>query len=977
MYASWQDDDEWQDMPIIRSAEPDASSFGSQPVASSSSTRRASHRYDAPLATASTSVGADHASVNARGTHIDAGQPGEDWREKQSLDELVYTRLELDDDPDEDQVHMKTQFLFDDDKGMTPLSQMQATKTLLTEGQRVAYVALCRLVTMDICQALRKGKHKELEAAAESALNWAHKIMGRLYHHMDIDTSEQKMIEQLVEHGVTADDLVPSLVVTHTVPNPEYDPVAAKAAALEADRVAAEHQAAQEAAAQQRALPPTFEEGDPPPDYAEPAVRASLALTDAPRPLTPTIGKAARRQSAAQVPLPPSPSTPKPPDLEKPALAKRESDNLISPLPNTLPGVSTELTSADETVTLDIRWTVLCDLFLALIADSVYDARSRVLLCRMAEHLGLEWMDVVRFERRLTEAMDIQESVKNSKQDEVLEQRRVKGKSKRYVMMGLATLGGGLVIGLSAGILAPAIGAGLGAAFTTIGVTGTTGFLAGTGGAALITTGGIAAGGGIAVKGMAKRTQHVKTFEFYPLHNNRRVNFYITVPGFMEGKLDDIRLPFSVIDPVMGDFFSLLWEPQTMQDTGNALKILTSEVLTQAGQQVLAMTIMTALMSALQWPVMLTKLGYLIDNPWSNALDRAKAAGAVLADVLKNRSLGVRPVSLVGFSLGARVIFYALKELARAKAFGVVQEVYLMGATVTASRKSWREARGVVCGRFVNAYATNDWILGYLFRATTGGLGTVAGLRPIEQVPDMENVDVTDIVVGHMSYRACMPLILDRIGFKVTALTFDEPDNDPLTGDREVLTPEEEEARREAKKNKGVFKMFRSKSKQNAAQSASLEAAAKASTTAAAAASAPAEEDDDDDLPPREDHASTEYAPSPDTADSTMPNSPREGSEAQFNLDKIRQVLAQGGPATSVDVAQSMRTAPVNGALPARTPTSSEFSFEAAARRNGIDTPETLSFAGQDGSITSTRPSFSVERAPAPTKQTTASNPWS
>ena len=30
----------------------------------------------------------------------------------------------------------------------------------------------------------------------------------------------------------------------------------------------------------------------------------------------------------------------------------------------------------------------------------------------------------------------------------------------------------------------------------------------------------------------------------------------------------------------------------------------------------------------------LTKLGYLIDNPWSNALDRAKSAGRVLADVL-------------------------------------------------------------------------------------------------------------------------------------------------------------------------------------------------------------------------------------------------------------------------------------------------------------------------------------------------------
>lgn len=71
----------------------------------------------------------------------------------------------------------------------------------------------------------------------------------------------------------------------------------------------------------------------------------------------------------------------------------------------------------------------------------------------------------------------------------------------------------------------------------------------------------------------------------------------------MNGPLDDVRLPFSTIDPLMGDVFSVLWEPEMMGDTGNALKILSSEVLTQAGQQVLALTVMTALMSALQWPM--------------------------------------------------------------------------------------------------------------------------------------------------------------------------------------------------------------------------------------------------------------------------------------------------------------------------------------------------------------------------------------
>lgn len=174
--------------------------------------------------------------------------------------------------------------------------------------------------------------------------------------------------------------------------------------------------------------------------------------------------------------------------------------------------------------------------------------------------------------------------------------------------------------------------------------------------------------------------------------------------------------------------------------------------------------------------LVLTKLGYLIDNPWSNALDRAKAAGRVLADVLIQRHLGVRPITLIGFSLGARVIFYALLELAKQKQFGIVQDVFLLGATLTVSQKQWCETRSVISGRYVNAYAKNDWVLNYLFRASSGAVGTVAGLRPIEGVPGLENVDVTDKIAGHMSYRTFMPLILDQLGFPVFSDYFDEPE---------------------------------------------------------------------------------------------------------------------------------------------------------------------------------------------------------
>ena len=112
-----------------------------------------------------------------------------------------------------------------------------------------------------------------------------------------------------------------------------------------------------------------------------------------------------------------------------------------------------------------------------------------------------------------------------------------------------------------------------------------------------------AAGGTIAVRASHRRTGHVKTFEYRPLHNNKRLNLILTVSGWMTGKVDDVRLPFSVLDPIVGDVFSVLWDPEMLGETGSALKILTSEVLSQVGTTVLQATVMTALMSALQWPI--------------------------------------------------------------------------------------------------------------------------------------------------------------------------------------------------------------------------------------------------------------------------------------------------------------------------------------------------------------------------------------
>ena len=71
---------------------------------------------------------------------------------------------------------------------MTPLSQMQATKDLLTEAQRIAYVGLCALTSREMAQSLQSVKRKELKSSIQNMELWALKIMGRLYYHMELET---------------------------------------------------------------------------------------------------------------------------------------------------------------------------------------------------------------------------------------------------------------------------------------------------------------------------------------------------------------------------------------------------------------------------------------------------------------------------------------------------------------------------------------------------------------------------------------------------------------------------------------------------------------------------------------------------------------------------------------------------------------------------------------------------------------------
>lgn len=167
------DDEGWEDMPVIREDteasgmdEEDQKKYHYQPSAASK------------------------AAVNARGNLLDVDDYGTEWRQKlENGDENEYTRLRAREEDEDDEVHLRTKYLFDEDKAMTPLSQMQATKNLLTEAQRIAYVGVCSLTGREMTQTLRLIKRKEMKHAIRDMELWQLKIMGRLYYHMELATT--------------------------------------------------------------------------------------------------------------------------------------------------------------------------------------------------------------------------------------------------------------------------------------------------------------------------------------------------------------------------------------------------------------------------------------------------------------------------------------------------------------------------------------------------------------------------------------------------------------------------------------------------------------------------------------------------------------------------------------------------------------------------------------------------------------------
>ncbi|XP_073304136.1 uncharacterized protein [Primulina huaijiensis] len=402
-----------------------------------------------------------------------------------------------------------------------------------------------------------------------------------------------------------------------------------------------------------------------------------------------------------------------------------------------------------------------------------YDARHRVALRLLATWLDVKWIKMEAIETMVAcSAMALLKEEESK--EETRSPERSWAKWKHGGIIGAAALTGGTLMAITGGLAAPAIAAGFSALAPTLGtiipVIGASGFAAvasaagSVAGSVAVAASFGAAGAGLTGTKMARRIGDVEEFEFKAIgenHNQGRLAVEISVSGFVFEEEDFVR-------PWEGQYtnlerYALQWESKNLFSVSTAIQDwLTSKIATEMMKQGAMMTVLGTLVTALAWPATLLALTDFIDSKWTIAVDRSDKAGKLLAEVLLKGLQGQRPVTLVGFSLGARVVFRCLQILAESETnAGLVERVVLLGAPIAIKDVNWEFTRKVVAGRYVNAYSTNDWMLGIVFRANllTQGL---AGIQPVD-VPGIENVDVTEVIEGHSSYLWCAQQILEQL----------------------------------------------------------------------------------------------------------------------------------------------------------------------------------------------------------------------
>ncbi|PAV75698.1 hypothetical protein WR25_08779 isoform D [Diploscapter pachys] len=354
--------------------------------------------------------------------------------------------------------------------------------------------------------------------------------------------------------------------------------------------------------------------------------------------------------------------------------------------------------------------SLMSSLLFSFVNSGNYDSRDRVLLRHIGTLLAVVWEEFEDVEDSLASTILNYQFVESERSKQAREKLQKQKKLKRYLMIGAASGVGGVLIGLTGGLAAPLVAGSIGVLIGSGALAG----LATTAGAAVLGTTFGVAGAGLAGYKMKKRVGAIEEFAVETLTDGSGLHCTLVVSGWIDR---DTSFEEAFIHQWRHlvhsrEQYTLRYESQYLRKLGSAIDYLMGFAVSMGIQQTLMGTALAGLVSAVAWPVALISASSVLDNPWNVCVARAAEVGEHLAEVLLSRAHGKRPISLVGFSLGARVIYHCLLAMSqRAESAGIIEDVILLGAPVTASPTQWRKVCSVVGGRVINGYCETDWLL--------------------------------------------------------------------------------------------------------------------------------------------------------------------------------------------------------------------------------------------------------------------------
>ncbi|KIK57694.1 hypothetical protein GYMLUDRAFT_45861 [Collybiopsis luxurians FD-317 M1] len=404
-------------------------------------------------------------------------------------------------------------------------------------------------------------------------------------------------------------------------------------------------------------------------------------------------------------------------------------------------------------------------LFLSIAATKQYSARTRsFLLTSFPNHVVPDEELIVMTLKHPDQAL--QEA--QQKAEASTKAHASKNKTLRLVGMGAAAVAGGVLVGVTGGLAAPLIGASISTILGWLGVGGTAaGLLAsGLAGSSAICGALFGVYGAKSTANMVQRhTREIRDLAIVPVTANTNgdetLGVRLCISGWLSSEAD-VTAPWTVFDG--DDTLALKWEVKALEQLSDALyALIKTNAMKYVRAEIIRHTVFASLLAALG-PIALLKIGEIIDNPWMNTKALALKAGAVLGDLLSKRVFGNRPVTLIGYSFGSLVILEALKRVAAlppSETSHLIQDVYLFGTPASTDPAVWSSVRRLVAGRLVNGYASKDYVLAVLSRASDVSW-QIAGLHPVD-VQGVENVHFEE-VEGHTQWRGMIGKCLRDIG---------------------------------------------------------------------------------------------------------------------------------------------------------------------------------------------------------------------